>query len=65
MTTIGRRGGLPRYTIARSWCQERQQYMWSVVDRQTRTWARGTNQDGYDNEADAQAVLAKKLGGSS
>lgn len=58
VTTIKRRvkARLPRYSVAASWCQVSERYLYTVIDHQTRTWARGTNGDGYKTWDEAIAV---------
>lgn len=61
VTTVRRRGGvISRYRVVRTFDVEGDRHMWSVVDNQTRQWARGTSADGYDTE-EAAAEICEAL----
>lgn len=59
MTVVKRRHKkqeFPRYSVAASWCQVNERHFYTVIDHHTKTWARGTNGDGYKTIEEATVV---------
>lgn len=62
MTSVRRRtaADLAPLYVHRTWCQEGQRHMFTVIDRARRDVARGTKHEGYDTEEAARAALERR-----